>query len=329
MQVSVSNYKELSMNKYVAAGLGILGLSVVAVFLFNSANSIQVKTDIGESNIENKFVPVIVTKSKPLKQPLDKKTIEFSIDESINEAPIRLKSYDDWCFANELTQSASTRADDEYYKWSAERNHNVGDRKQLLEAYKQYGLKPLKILGEQGDLVALAAIALNSDNSIELQDWAARTAAIYGGTGDALQHIPSTRKAKAASLLFRGLNEEAKKTFLEGMAWDEFMVLRGDTTLLETTPFLLSQDAYKDIEITKSDEEWVSNRAKEIYAEISEERLGLGLGEFDNSVPKSVEIENLASAAFAKNEYGAENHHMKYFPENECLSKRISLTSKN
>lgn len=317
------------MPKYLIFGLVVLSGVIYGAYLVLSpqeASSHYPKTsDEHEIKVHS---PVQVHKHQADERARPNVIEEHFDDVAIDTDQTQLKTYEeDWCFAVELTEAANAKADDDYFKWSVERNHIVGDRQQLLDTYHNYGLDALKELGEQGDLVALAAIALNSKNSIEIQDWAARTAAIYGGTGNALQHIPSSRKGRAASLLLRGQTDEAKKVFLEGMAWDEFMVLRGDTTSLETTPFLLSLEAYKDLEIKPADEEWVSARARSIYAELNNERIQKGLGEFDNTVPKSVEIENLAAAAYAIKQYGAKQHHTKYYSKNKCLQKRLaSLT---
>jgi hypothetical protein len=266
----------------------------------------------------------IVTKSDELAKQVEATNSKVSspdADQAGEPQDIpKLKDYDDeWCLSTDLTLEAQGLADQEYQAWIESRNHVVGDRASQVESFKGYSEKVLVELGEQGNLIALAAIVDLDSSSDELKNWAARQAAIYGGTGDAVAYFSIESKGLFKALMHSGNREEAKTALLESLAWDEFMALRGDVSLLENIAFILSFEGMDELEIHEEDDEWISQRAQEIYRELSEERSKLGLSPFDNSVPKVIEVENAKNVAFALAQYESSHQWIsKYYPSSEC-----------
>lgn len=246
------------------------------------------------------------------------------------ETVVQLKSYeDDWCVSSEPSVDSETSAKTVYQEWAVSRNYAVEGRKDQIARYQQYDEVVLKSLGDQGDLIALSALVNSPRFSDQVKEWAARTAAVYGGTGDAMAHFSITNKGASTSLMRQGKAKEAKKAFLESVAWDEFSALRGDISLIENIAFTLSFDEMQSLEITEQDQAWVSARAKEIYNDLSQERSRRGLGGFDNSVPRAIVIDHAKFAAFAIEYYEVENQWFsKYFPPLKCLEENVGLLAK-
>ncbi|MFT6099261.1 MAG: hypothetical protein ACJAYF_001805 [Arenicella sp.] len=244
----------------------------------------------------------------------------------ISEDIPKLKKYnEEWCLSADLTQEAKNVADIEYEAWAISRNHLIGDRASQVENFKYYDEKVLKALGEQGNFIALTAIVDNDKSSDDMKRWAALKAGAYGGTGDAVSYFSIVNKGLSKALMRSGEKEEAKKAFLESVAWDEFLALRGDISLLENVAFVLSFEGMKELKVTKEDEKWISQRAREIYSDLSKERASLGLAPFDNSVPKVVEVDNAKMVAFTMEQYELSNKWLsKYYPTSDCVKRKRS-----
>ena len=79
---------------------------------------------------------------------------------------------------------------------------------------------------------------------------------------------------------------------MESTAYYQFYGMRGVqnlSMLFKETQIKNFQSAYKiDKVFTAEDEAWIENRAKELYDYYQAERHKLGLGDFDNEVPKEV-----------------------------------------
>jgi hypothetical protein len=81
----------------------------------------------------------------------------------------------------------------------------------------------------------------------------------------------------------------------------------------------------KELKVTKEDEKWISQRAREIYSDLSKERASLGLAPFDNSVPKVVEVDNAKMVAFTMEQYELSNKWLsKYYPTSDCVKRKRS-----
>lgn len=269
----------------------------------------------------NKIEPSVIS--------VTKSNAQSALTQSSEDIPT-LKNYnDEWCLSTDLTQEAKSIADNEYEAWAISRNHLIGDRASQVENFKYYDTKVLKTLGEQGNFIALTAIVSSDKSSDDLKKWAALKAGAYGGTGDAVSYFSTMNKGESKALMRSGKKEEAKKLFLESIAWDEFLALRGDISLLENIAFTLSFEEMKELEVTEEDEQWISLRAKEIYRELSKERASLGLVPFDNSVPKVVEVDNARTVAFSMKQYELSNKWLsKYYPTSDCVERRLAAIQK-
>lgn len=247
----------------------------------------------------------------------------------ITEDIPKLKEYDEkWCLSTDLSQEGKNVADIEYEAWAISRNHLIGDRVNQVETFKYYDENVLKTLGEQGNFIALTAIVDSDKSHDDMKRWAALKAGAYGGTGDAVSYFSTVNKGRSKALMRSGKKEEAKRAFLESVAWDEFLALRGDISLLENIAFSLSFEGMKELKVTEEDEKWISLRAREIYSDLSKERALLGLDPFDNSVPKVVEVDNAKMVAFTMKQYKLSNKWLsKYYPTSDCVERRASALS--
>jgi hypothetical protein len=283
-----------------------------------------------DNNPKNNLTITDKSSSHKLKTISKDPLIEVTGDEAVaasavdEEEATKLISYDDdWCLSSDLDPQSKDLASYEYEQWATARNHIGEDRAEQVNRYNDYQPETLKLLAEQGDLLALSAIVLNPNTDHKERNWAARMAAIYGGTGSAMSHFSTSLKGKSAIQMSTGKKIEAKKNFLESVAWDEFSVLRGDLLLLDVIPFTLSLDSMSEMKITKEDEKLISQRAKEIYAELTQERLSRGLGEFDNSIPRVVAIESVAVAAYNIKRNSGDHWYSKYFPTSRCVKRYL------
>ncbi|GGZ95887.1 hypothetical protein GCM10008090_00020 [Arenicella chitinivorans] len=308
--------------------IGALTVSLLAIGLYYWQSSQQVK--VAGSDEEGHIEITLPQPQILARVDDDEQRSTNSNQERIETATSEEKvfNYDeDWCLSTDLSDEGREQSENEYTEWAASRNHLDGDRVEQFNRYTSYDIEALKALGDQGDLLALSAIVANPDVTDELKDKAAWTAAVYGGTGSAMSHFSTKLKGEAVAQMVAGKKVLAKKTFLESVAWDEFSAMRGDTLLIETIPFTLALDSMKEIQITEADEKWITQRARELYSKLSEERILMGLGEFDNTIPKVVAVERYGVAAYSIANYEQGEWYLKYFPPSECLDKRLELSA--
>lgn len=166
----------------------------------------------------------------------------------------------------------------------------TGQSPQDRETYENYSDEQLIALSNQGDFNAMHILGIRKLTSEGVQAAIpfAQKEIIYGSlTG--ISTMANYLEPDMSSDLPIG---ELKKQLMESNAYYHLYGMRGDkylTTLFKETQIKSFQTAYKiDKVFTAEDEAWIENRAKELYDYYQAERNKLGLGDFDNEVPKEV-----------------------------------------
>jgi len=150
--------------------------------------------------------------------------------------------------------------------------------------YKTYSKDTLEQLAENGDIKALQILAKNagSSESIILLS----KAAVYGSVF-ALSDLANTVIA-FDQLDATAPEIEKKKVMIEAAAYGVVAARRGD---FEPTP--VSQIEYLErrynVKLNEMDQLAISKRSDEIYSQLESQRIALGLGKFDNTIPPTVQ----------------------------------------
>ena len=156
--------------------------------------------------------------------------------------------------------------------------------------YKGYSDEVLSGLVKNNDLRAIMFVAnkltdidtkLTDEevtNNIEMAKSYWHQAAVLGST-TALDHLATYTQKNMYT-------EEARPRTLEMLAIYKVIELRGDTDLSSSSRnHIVNRD---HIELTSEEQQFIEQRANAIYTKLTEQRLELGLGEFDNSMTAAV-----------------------------------------
>ncbi|PUA28577.1 MAG: hypothetical protein B0W54_19285 [Cellvibrio sp. 79] len=167
---------------------------------------------------------------------------------------------------------------------------NSGQSTADLETYEHYSDEQLANLAEQGDFNAMHVLGIRklASEGVNAAIPLAQKEIVYGS----LRGITTMANYTSPNLLSDLPAEEIKKQLLESSAYYKLYAMRGD----QYTAKLFNDtmvDTYKkhyhlDKAFTEEDKTWIENRGKELYDHYQAERNRLGLGDFDNEVPKEV-----------------------------------------
>lgn len=159
-----------------------------------------------------------------------------------------------------------------------------------LEAYEHYSDQQLADLVAQGDFNAMHVLGIRKLESegISAAVPFAQKEIVYGS----LRGITTMANYTSPNLYSDSSPDEIKKQLMESSAYYKLYAMRGD----QYTAKLFNDtmvDAYKkhyqlEKAFTDEDKAWIENRGKELYDNYQAERNKLGLGDFDNEVPKEV-----------------------------------------
>ena len=171
---------------------------------------------------------------------------------------------------------------DEVARWKASRGwYDTSDENQ--DDYKTYTEDTLKQLAENGDLKALHLLAkwAPEDTSKRLLV----KAAVYGST---FALINLKNHVVAHSGITKEMPEDSKRPVLiEAAAYLVVAAMRGD--LLHSKYMGIgSLESRYNMKFNDDDLKLAVNRAQQIYNSLESERIALGLGQFDNSIPPVV-----------------------------------------
>ena len=192
--------------------------------------------------------------------------LKKTTDASLNNRP-RLDDYQ----ADKIIQFNSSRG---YF-----------DESQLVE-YSSYDLRTLESLAKTGDIKAIHLLAMERLKQGELDAahelWL--EAAIYGST-QALNVAAGNRFSK----YYTAEDIIEKEVYLqEAFALIHVSKRRGD--FIATDEYIqLMKDIHR-VSFTPEQEQIISKRADRFYEELESKRKDIGLGSFDNDVPKELKI---------------------------------------
>ncbi|WP_020207535.1 hypothetical protein [Gilvimarinus chinensis] len=186
------------------------------------------------------------------------------------------------------------------------------------EDYKVYDLETLLSLAEGGDVKAMKVAALKMMDKSEKAESAEESlkyhesylellesAVVYGDRE--VLGLLRTKYVDGSPLLMDSASEAEKaNAMIEALAYYEFLGLRGDFggkyygQKFFFKSFMPEKTSLSSIEVRG-----VKKRAKDIYDHYEGQRLELGLGPFDNSIPEAFQVHIQALKAEYAQEMGA------------------------
>lgn len=219
--------------------------------------------------------------------PLDQET---PVDQVLTDsATIHISSSSISASAHSVTQNGRKLTSTEIAvksDWMRRTGRSSEDR----EAYKNYSDAQLNELVVQGDINAMYELGdrkLVSEGTQAAIPFAHKEI-VYGS----LKGISTMAIYLQPDLSSSLPVDELKRQLMESSAYYDFYGMRGDpynAKLFKETQIKSFETAYKiDQVFNEDDEVWIANRAKELYDYYQAERNKLGLGDFDNEVPKEV-----------------------------------------
>jgi len=157
-----------------------------------------------------------------------------------------------------------------------------------VDNYASYSIETLEALGDQGDLVALEALANIYFETVQ-KEQALQTlekAAIHGST-NALYALGALAKSSLYSAEVKGVSSgpDYQEGLIGWLSYSEVAIRRGDLEIKEDTEIGLKVHG---IELSEPDKIAINLAADEIYSRLNESRQRLGLGEFNNEIPDYV-----------------------------------------
>lgn len=164
---------------------------------------------------------------------------------------------------------------------------------EVLEMYRNYSEHVLQALGNDGDLAALAALAvlagLYAEKDYDQFKNAVLRSIVHGSISFAQVQadLYFTQSEFELANPNGGNSELAKLDFLLSLSWYEFIKLRGGGDAV--TQLVDARIAKSAFTISPADRATIQSQGAAIYAELSNERQRLGVGEHDNSVPPGLE----------------------------------------
>jgi len=172
---------------------------------------------------------------------------------------------------------------EEIKKWFAARGNYSFFGPDSLSDYDGYDVETLTRLSDSGDLKAMHVLANRANNFADLKGVLLK-AAVYGST-EALIQLGSLNENDEGSLSEKPA-EVQKAKVLTALAYYEVAQIRGDWWGNIASGKSLTE-RYK-VSLTEQDKLLIKNLSEQIYNDLQARRSGLGLSEFDNSVPDSV-----------------------------------------
>lgn len=161
---------------------------------------------------------------------------------------------------------------------------------EVLEMYRNYSEEVLQALGNDGDLAALAVLAgLYAEKDYDQFKNAVLRSIVHGSVSFAQVQadLYFTQSEFELANPNGGNSELAKLDFLLSLSWYEFIKLRGGGDAV--TQLVDARIAKSAFTISPADRATIQSQGAAIYAELSNERQRLGLGEYDNNVPPGLD----------------------------------------
>jgi hypothetical protein len=160
-----------------------------------------------------------------------------------------------------------------------------------LEVYYHYSDQQLSDLADGGDTNAMHVLGIRklSSEGIKAAIPFAQKEIIYGS----LRGISTMANYVEPDMSSNFPIDEVKRELMESLAYRRLYSMRANIfspKAAEETAIDTFKMYYKVEKVfTDDDEAWMNNRAKDLYDYYQAERNKLGLGDFDNELPKEVE----------------------------------------
>lgn len=158
---------------------------------------------------------------------------------------------------------------------------------ETLKDYAGYDLETLKSLVKSDDIKAMIALAMlyvseqySAEYGVKYSMPLLKMAAIYGSSY-AMELYAIQYEAEH---FVNGTNDRA--VLLESLSWSNAAALRGDIYPNNSATLELRR---KNIQLNTAEIQSVRKRSEEIYQQLLAERVSIGLGDFDNTVPSEVQ----------------------------------------
>jgi hypothetical protein len=150
--------------------------------------------------------------------------------------------------------------------------------------YKTYSSDALKRFADEGDLRALHLLVRRSHGSEERKKLLVK-AAMYGSTfalaGLNIEVLETSDVAANMS------DEQKRAMMVEALSYVAVAKKRGELTYADSEKAETLEERY-NVKLSDTDKQKIESRAEEIYSDLETQRIALGLGKFDNSIPPVV-----------------------------------------
>jgi hypothetical protein len=264
----------------ISSGLGLLAALAIGAYLMlphaetsGSGSTVQedLVSDVTTKSIqEGAQTRALVTSKNNTQIDRQDSSIASQVSKVVSNEPVTL--------AGNPAQAAVVK------NWMEARGHYGPDDDSLNE-YKAYDLETLERLAEAGDLKAMVALGwlylsverYGRPDSLVKYEGIMKRAALYGSTA-ALGSLSS----------FQSKPEVTDEDLIERFAWAHVGTLRGDMWPSENA---MSDARIYKFEFTDAAVTQIKARAHELYNQLEQQRIEMGLGNFDNSRPP--EVDNL------------------------------------
>lgn len=198
-----------------------------------------------------------------------------------------------------LLKAAGITPEDEaaYHQWAYERGFA-----RESTGYQYYDRETLEALAATGDMYAQQRLGFQAANERDfLRAEVLLKQAAVGGSAYALDLLAFNATSHALEANQQGDQAQAKRRLLEAFAWSELANRRG----YEAMPIAGFREGNiqrnlgdMGLELTPEDRQRIDKMAKRWYQSMERERVELGHGPFDNSIPAFFEKFNRAREAF-------------------------------
>lgn len=168
-------------------------------------------------------------------------------------------------------------------EWKEQRGwYDTSDANQ--DDYKTYSTDALKRLADEGDLRALHLLFRRSDN-LEEQKQILVKAAVYGSTF-ALAGLNNSELA-FGDVAANMSDDQKRAMIVEALSYVAVARIRGELEYADSEQSETLEERYS-VKLSDTDKQKIELRAEEIYSDLETQRIALGLGKFDNSIPPVV-----------------------------------------
>ncbi len=250
----------IAMKKVFYSAVGILTLALV-VWLYKAPD-----IDSGSSTLFVVERPASIHQVDSFVGAQAVDDLKTTTDANLNGQP-RLDDYQ----ADKIVQFYASRG---YF-----------DEAHLVE-YSSYDLTTLESLAKNGDIKAIQLLAIEKlkkgEEDASFQLWL--DAAVYGST-QALNLAASDRFSWYVIAEDVG---EKEVHLIEAFALIHVSKRRGDH--IATDSYIQLMKDIRRIDLTSEQEKKISEKADQLYEELENRRKDIGLGSFDNDVPKELKI---------------------------------------